>query len=137
LYGPRGFLQLQCAIPSAQAQAGIGALLEAIAASGQGSPLAVLKRFGARRSAGILSFPIAGTTLALDFPNAGDATVRLFQALHAIVRRHGGRIYPAKDACMSAADFDAGYPDWRRMQAFVDPAFGSDLWRRVTAGTGA
>ena len=136
LYGPRGFLQLQCAIPTAQAQSGIGALLEAIAASGRGSPLAVLKRFGARRSPGVLSFPIPGTTLALDFPNAGDATLRLFEALHAIVRRHGGRIYAAKDACMSPADFDAGYPDWRQMLPFVDPAFGSDLWRRVTAGLG-
>jgi FAD/FMN-containing dehydrogenase len=134
LYGPRGFLQLQCAIPAAQAQEGIGALLEAIAASRQGSFLAVLKRFGAQRSPGILSFPIEGTTLALDFPCNGDQTLRLFDVLHGIVREHGGRMYPAKDACMSAADFDAGYPGWRRMLPFVDPGFGSDLWRRVTAG---
>jgi hypothetical protein len=57
----------------------------------------------------------------------------LFDILHKIVRQHGGRVYPAKDACMSAADFDAGYPDWRRMLPFVDPGFGSDLWRRVTS----
>jgi len=133
LYGPRGFLQLQCVIPAAQAPLGVGALLETIAASGQGSFLAVLKRFGAQRSPGILSFPVEGTTLALDFTCAGDATFRLFDILHKIVRQHGGRVYPAKDACMSAADFDAGYPDWRRMLPFVDPGFGSDLWRRVTS----
>jgi FAD/FMN-containing dehydrogenase len=137
LYGPRGFLQLQCAVPKAQAEAGVGALLEAIARSGQGSFLAVLKRFGAQQSPGMLSFPLEGTTLALDFTHAGDATLRLFDALHAIVRAHHGRMYPAKDACMSAADFDAGYPQWRRMLPFVDPGFGSDLWRRVTSGLAA
>lgn len=134
LYGPRGFLQLQCAIPSAQAETGTGALLEAIARSGEGSCLAVLKRFGATKSPGLLSFPVEGTTLALDFPYAGLATLRLFESLHAIVQRHGGRMYPAKDACMSAATFEAGYPHWKRMLPFADPAFGSDFWRRVTAG---
>jgi FAD/FMN-containing dehydrogenase len=134
LYGPRGFMQLQCAIPLAQAEQGIGALLAAIAASGTGSLLAVLKRFGGKRSPGLLSFPNEGTTLALDFPYDGEKTVQLFRVLHAIVREHGGRVYPAKDACMSPADFDAGYPEWRRMLPFVDPGFGSDLWRRVTSG---
>jgi len=137
LYGPRGFLQLQCAIPGGRAQDGIDALLESIAASGQGSLLAVLKRFGAQPSPGILSFPLEGTTLALDFPCAGEATFRLFERLHAIVRGHGGRLYPAKDTCMSPADFEVGYPDWRRILPFLDPGFGSDLWRRVTSGLGA
>ena len=137
LYGPRGFLQLQCAIPSAQARAGVDALLEAIAQSGQGSFLAVIKRFGAQPSPGLLSFPLEGTTLALDFTYAGDATLRLFDALHAIVQRHAGRMYPAKDACMSASAFEAGYPDWRRMLPFLDPGFGSDFWKRVTTGLAA
>jgi FAD/FMN-containing dehydrogenase len=137
LYGPRGFLQLQCVIPKRSAQEGIAALLEAIARSRQGSFLAVLKRFGARRSPGLLSFPLEGTSLALDFPFEGDDTLRLFGSLHRIVREHGGRLYPAKDACMTAEDFDAGYPEWRRMLPYVDPGFGSDLWRRVTQGLAA
>ena len=137
LYGPRGFLQLQCVIPKERAQAGIAALLDAIARAGQGSFLAVLKRFGAHRSPGLLSFPMEGTSLALDFPFTGDETLRLFESLHGIVREHGGRLYPAKDACMTAADFDAGYPRWRRMLPYVDPRFGSDLWRRVTRGLSA
>ena len=132
LYGPRGFLQLQCVIPAPRAEQGVGALLDAIARSRQGSFLAVLKRFGARRSPGLLSFPMEGTSLALDFPFHGDATLRLFEHLHRIVREHGGRVYPAKDACMSAADFEAGYPGWRRMLPYLDPGFGSDFWRRVT-----
>lgn len=134
LYGTNGFLQLQCVIPPEQAVSGIDELLDRIAAARQGTFLAVLKRFGAHPPCGILSFPRSGVTLALDFPYRGDATLRLFDALHDIVQRYGGRIYPAKDACMKPATFEAGYPDWRRLEPFVDPAFGSDFWSRVTRG---
>ncbi|MCC6194125.1 MAG: FAD-binding oxidoreductase [Burkholderiales bacterium] len=134
LYGKLGFLQLQCVIPLEQARSGIEELLDRIAAARQGTFLAVLKRFGAHPPCGILSFPRSGVTLALDFPYRGDATLQLFDALHDSVRRHGGRIYPAKDACMTAATFEAGYPDWRRLEPFVDPAFSSDFWARVTCG---
>ncbi|MFO1305779.1 MAG: FAD-binding oxidoreductase [Burkholderiales bacterium] len=137
LYGPRGFLQLQCAIPHSRAEAGIAELLDAIARSGQGSCLAVLKRFGARASPGVMSFPLPGITLALDFPFKGPATLRFFDTLHAIVLKHQGRMYAAKDACMTPAVFEAGYPHWRQMKPFLDPAFGSDFWRRVTAGLAA
>jgi hypothetical protein len=90
-----------------------------------------------RPPCGILSFPREGVTVALDFPYRGEATGRLFDQLHAIVQRHAGRIYPAKDACMSPSDFEAGYPEWRRMKPFLDPGFSSDFWRRVTAGLAA
>ena len=49
----------------------------------------------------------------------------------------GGRLYPAKDATMSGAAFRAGYPDWRKLEAQLDPAFMSDFWRRVTANAEA
>ena len=45
----------------------------------------------------------------------------------------GGRIYPAKDARMSAAAFQASFPDWRELARHVDPALSSSFWRRVTA----
>jgi L-gulonolactone oxidase len=45
----------------------------------------------------------------------------------------GGRIYPAKDATMSADAFRAGYPEWRRLEDLRDPNIMSDFWRRVTA----
>ena len=52
LYGPRGFLQYQCVVPPAASENAITELLQRIAASGSGSFLAVLKVFGAQRSAG-------------------------------------------------------------------------------------
>ncbi|MDK2122922.1 FAD-binding oxidoreductase [Parachitinimonas caeni] len=133
MYGPRGFYQYQCVVaPEAGAQA-LDRLLQAIARSGQGSFLAVLKRFGDQASPGWLSFPRPGYTLALDFPNRGDATLQLFRELDAVVLDHGGAIYPAKDATMPAEHFRHYYPAWQRFSAFVDPAFSSSLWRRVMA----
>ena len=97
--------------------------------------LAVLKNFGQASSPGLLSFPRPGTTLALDFPNRGEPTRKLFRELYAMVRDAGGRIYPAKDAIMPASQFRtqyAGVLDDFRSQ--MDPAFSSSLWRRVMDG---
>ncbi|MBI2306727.1 MAG: FAD-binding oxidoreductase [Rhodocyclales bacterium] len=131
IYGPRGFYQYQSVVPPAAAREATGEMLAAIAASGQGSFLAVLKNFGARPSPGLLSFPMPGTTLALDFPNHGAATLALFERLDAIVRAAGGRLYPAKDARMPAAMFRAGYPRLAEFTSYVDPKFSSGFWRRV------
>lgn len=132
LYGPRGFQQYQALIPEASARDGIAALLKAIAASGCGSFLAVLKRCGDLRSPGLMSFPGPGTTLALDFPNAVGLPM-LFGRLDAMVREVGGRLYPAKDAHMSAEDFQGAYPQWVQLQALRDPALRSRFWDRVTS----
>ena len=94
--------------------------------------LVVLKLLGDRTSPGILSFPLPGATLALDFPNKGESTRRLLARMSDLVSEAGGRLYPAKDATMSAAHFQAGYPDWRKVEAQRDPAILSDFWRRVT-----
>ena len=134
LYGPRGFYQYQCVLPPATARDGIAELLAAIARSGQGSFLAVLKTLGERRSPGLLSFPMPGTTLALDFPNRGPSTLDLLDRLDAITLAAGGRLYPAKDGRMSAAAFAAGYPSLERFRRSVDPGFSSSFWRRMTGG---
>ena len=131
LYGPQGFVQYQCVIPKAVAPAGIRALLETIAQSGRGSMLAVLKEFGSAPSPGLLSFPLEGTTLALDFPHPDADLFRLFDRLDAIVAEAGGRLYPAKDARWPGARFRAAYPAWERVEALRDPAFSSSFWRRV------
>lgn len=132
IYGRRGFQQYQCAIPDANAVAATRELLDAIAAARSGSFLAVLKRFGDVASPGLLSFPLPGATLALDFPQQGDITARLFARLDAVVRAAGGRLYPAKDAHMSGEDFRAFYPAWPRLEALRDPVLSSRLWQRVT-----
>lgn len=133
VYGPRGFQQYQCVIPESNAvAAAIRNLLDAIAIAHTGSFLAVLKRFGNVASPGLLSFPLPGVTLALDFPQQGEITERLFSRLDTIVREAGGRIYPAKDAHMSGEDFRLSYPNWEQLDALRDPMLMSQFWRRVT-----
>ncbi|MEY2169648.1 MULTISPECIES: FAD-binding oxidoreductase [unclassified Rhodanobacter] len=131
VYGPRGFLQYQCVVPPAAAEACVDQLARMISASGGGSFLAVLKQFGQLRSPGLLSFPRAGTTLALDFPNHGETTLRLLDRLDDVVATAGGAIYPAKDARMSGPLFRASFPAWESFRPFVDPRFSSSFWRRV------
>jgi len=107
------------------------ALLQAIARSGQGSFLSVLKTFGARPPVGMLSFAQPGATLALDFTNKGTRTLKLFESLDAIVREAGGRLYPAKDARMPRDLFEAGYPRLAEFRTYRDPGISSDMSRRL------
>lgn len=102
IYGWRGFAQFQCVLPLASSRDGLRALLQTTSASGQGSFLAVLKRFGAQESC--FSFPMEGYTLALDFPVNGKALALMDQLDH-ITLDHGGRFYLAKDARMSGETF--------------------------------
>jgi FAD/FMN-containing dehydrogenase len=132
IYGRKGFQQYQCVIPEANAEVAMAELLSAIADSGQGSFLAVLKRCGDIASPGLLSFPMPGTSLALDFPHSSDLINGLFPRLDAIVRAAGGRLYPAKDAHMSGSDFRQAYPAWERLEALRDPSLMSRFWKRVT-----
>jgi FAD/FMN-containing dehydrogenase len=134
LYGPHGFFQYQCVIPSAEGRDATAALLEAIGRSGMGSFLAVLKVFGSIGSPGLLSFPQPGITLALDFPNRGAPLEQLFGTLDSIVRDAHGRLYPAKDGRMPASLFRSGFPQWREFSRFVDPRCSSSFWRRVMEG---
>jgi len=131
MYGPKGFQQYQCVIPEGEGPVALRALLSAISASGTGSFLAVLKRFGESQSPGLLSFPKPGFTLALDFSNQGQATERLFDRLDAIVREANGRLYPAKDAHMTGPDFRRAYPEWSEVERLRDPLICSKFWKRV------
>jgi FAD/FMN-containing dehydrogenase len=131
LYGRRGFQQFQCVLPAPMAAAALAELLKSIARSGSGSFLAVLKRCGDIPSPGWLSFPMPGTSLALDFPQNSELTKRLLPRLDSIVREAGGRLYPAKDAHMSGSDFRQAYPAWEQLEAMRDPALISRFWQRV------
>jgi hypothetical protein len=132
IYGPKGFFQYQCVLPGSDGRAAIREVLDRIAASGEGSFLAVMKEFGELRSPGILSFPQPGVTLAVDFPNRGQRTLALMDSLDEVVRAGAGRVYPAKDARMSAESFENYYPHWRELSPYIDQKFSSSFWRRVT-----
>ena len=131
IYGRSGFYQYQCVVPVKEQVAATRALLKTVSAQGSASFLAVLKTFGPRPSAGLLSFPMAGTTLALDFPNRNADTLRLFEELDAIVSSAGGRLYPAKDARMSETLFKNSYPRWQEFVAYRDPGISSQMSRRL------
>jgi FAD/FMN-containing dehydrogenase len=130
LYGRAGFYQYQCVLPTA-ARVALDDILRSIADSGQGSFLAVLKTFGELVSPGLLSFPLPGMSLALDFSNRGSATLALFERLDAIVEAAGGRVYAAKDARMAGAFFRRSYARFDEFSNFIDPGFSSNFWRRV------
>jgi decaprenylphospho-beta-D-ribofuranose 2-oxidase len=123
LYGRRGFVQYQVLLPLETARAGLIAVLEQVAAWKKASFLTVLKKAGPA-AAGPLSYMFPGYTLALDLPNTGDDLRRLTGRLDRLLLDHGGRLYLAKDATMSAETFAAMYPrldEFRRVKNAVDP----------------
>lgn len=135
LYGRRGFLQYQVALPEPHALKGLRRLLEHLTESRQIAFLAVLKRLGPG-NLGPLSFPLAGYTLALDLPMRGQKVLDLLQQLDEITIDSGGRVYLAKDACLSPESLRAMYPrlkEWQQVKQAVDPQgrFQSNLSRRL------
>ena len=136
IYGPKGFLQYQCVLPPEVAESALTELLARIARSGQGSFLAVLKRFGDKPSLGMLSFPRPGVTIALDFPMRGAKTLRLMDELDEVVAEAGGVLYPAKDARMSNRLFKFSFRCYNRILPFIDNIFISDFGKRVNLRVG-
>jgi len=132
IYGKRGFFQYQCVIPEKDSVVGIQELMKLVSQSGEASFLAVLKKFGSLASPGLLSFPKKGATLALDFANHGEKTLKLMEDMDQIVRHYQGSVYPAKDARMSAESFQTYFPQWKELIPFIDPRFSSSFWRRTT-----
>jgi FAD/FMN-containing dehydrogenase len=131
MYGPKGFFQYQSVVPREVGREAVRAMLGEIARSGDGSFLAVLKTFGNRQPVGMMSFPQPGVTLALDFPNKGNRTLKLFERLDSIVREAGGRIYLAKDARMPRDLCESGYPRLKEFIQYRDPGISSALSRRL------
>ena len=133
-YGPAGFRQYQFVVPF-EASDVVRRSLERISALRAPSFVTVLKRFGAG-DPGLLSFPMPGWTLALDFPSRTPWLSQLLGELDEMVAGAGGRLYLAKDSRIPAGLMSAMYPrldDFRRLRAQVDPdgVFGSDLSRRL------
>jgi hypothetical protein len=131
IYGRKGFYQYQALLPMNHGEAALSAMLKDIECSGEGSFLATLKVFGPREPRGLMSFVRGGITLALDFPNRGETTSKLFDRLDDHVRDSGGRLYFAKDARMSRSLFEAGYPRLCEFLSYRDIGISSAMSRRL------
>ena len=131
-YGRNGFFQYQFVVPKENGQKTVKKVLEIIKRNNQIPALGVLKNFGSTKSPGLMSFPIEGVTLSLDFPNRGEKTESLFNELNKVIFENNGRFYPAKDAVMKAVDFQRSYKKFDEFKKYIDPRFSSSFWRRVT-----
>ncbi len=132
-YGKRGFIQYQFVVPTNAARETVPKILTHLREAHVASYLAVIKTFADIASPGLLSFPMAGTTVALDIPAPDEKDRRALDRADAMVADVGGRVYPAKDARMSGAMFQRFFPQWRELEAARDPAISSSFWRRVSA----
>jgi decaprenylphospho-beta-D-ribofuranose 2-oxidase len=137
LYGPRGFVQYQLAVPASAGET-LRRVVERLAGSRVPSFLGVLKRFGPG-DRGPLSFPIAGWTLAVDLPVGPPELPGLLDALDEMVASAGGRIYLAKDSRLDPSMLERMYPRLGELVAAkdsVDPkgVITSDLARRLGIG---
>ena len=133
VYGRGGFYSFHCGIPQGRHE-GVRELLRAISAARAGSMAAVLKPMGGPGD-GMMSFPLKGYGFAVDTPRRAG-TEGLYAELERIVLQHGGRIYVAKDALMSARGFRQMFPEldnFSRVLRRVDPGgrFQSDMSRRL------
>jgi decaprenylphospho-beta-D-ribofuranose 2-oxidase len=134
VYGPAGFRQYQFVVPF-EASDVVRRSLERISALRAPSFVTVLKRFGAG-DPGLLSFPMPGWTLALDFPARTPWLGQLLSELDDLVIGAGGRLYLAKDSRIPAALMEPMYPrlaQFRKVRAQLDAdgLFASDLSRRL------
>ncbi len=114
LYGKRGVTQHQSVIPNQAGASGIKRMIEELAASKTASFLTVIKDCGPEGD-GLLSFPKAGMSLALDLPIVDDSP-EIVHRLNSIVIETGGRIYLTKDGLSTAEDFKKMEP---RLAAFL------------------
>lgn len=134
LYGSKGFVQYQFVVPNESAYTAISTVLKRSSAAGKGSFLSVLKKFGPGND-NLLSFPIQGYTLAMDF-KWETSLLPLLDELDRIVLDHDGRLYLAKDARMSEATFKNSYHRWEEFAAIrastgADKVFNSLQSRRL------
>jgi decaprenylphospho-beta-D-ribofuranose 2-oxidase len=134
VYGPGGFRQYQYVLPFG-AENAVCRSFELVSQARAPSFVTVLKRFGPG-DPGLLSFPLAGWTLALDFPARTPGLARLLARLDRLVVEAGGRVYLAKDSRVPADALAEMYPrlaEFRKLRAEFDPAgvLASDLSRRL------
>jgi len=114
-YGKKGFIQYQFVLPLASKN-GLIKILQRISDRGMGSFLAVLKVFGKQES--LISFPMEGYTLALDFP-VREGLFKFLDELDDLVLQYGGRLYMSKDARMQPEILKAGYTRLEEFKSII------------------
>ncbi len=127
LYGPGGMLQYQFVVPRG-AERVLALVIDSLARDRVPCFLAVLKDMGPAGT-GMLSFPLAGWTLALDLPRRAIGLHEALERCDELVVQAGGRVYFSKDARTRAEVADAMYPrlaEWRAVRDSVDP---DGIWR--------
>jgi len=123
LYGKSGFTQYQFVIPIQAGAQALNEILTKIAASDCAGLLAVLKLFGAGND-NLLSFPMEGITLAVDFKLTKQVLL-LMDELDQLVIHYGGRIYLAKDCRLEQAAFRKMYSRWEEFME-IRTRYGAD-----------
>lgn len=121
IYGKNGFVQYQFVLPLSAGKKGLVDIMTRISKRGMGSFLAVLKLFGPQDD--LISFPMEGYTLALDFP-IQSGLFEFLDQLDEVVADYRGRIYLSKDARMRKEIFWKTYPhanEFREILAKYDP----------------
>lgn len=131
IYGPKGFYQYQCIFPQELADEAIYALSQKIRKSTFRPYLAVVKVHGANVSPGILSFPMEGISIALDFRNE-PGIVEFISELDELVVQYKGRVYLAKDALLSKLNFQKMYPQHKEFET-IKSKFGKGYFTSLLA----
>ncbi len=134
LYGTRGFLQYQFAVPTGSERL-LEVVIERLRRGRVPCYLATLKALGPANGAS-LSFPLHGWTLALDLPRTAPGLESILRGFDIAVAEAGGRVYLSKDARLRPEALRAMYPrldEWRAARDRADPerVWCSDLARRT------
>ena len=108
IYGRNGFVEYQAVAPVERAYETVSKLMKHVTNSKLGAHVAAVKPLST--SKGLLSFPMNGATLAVDF-KVSDKLWPLLDHLDQIVIESGGKVYLGKDARLSGANFRAMYHD--------------------------
>ncbi len=141
MHGRRGLIQFQPFVPADAARAVFGRLLRMQQERGLVNWLTVMKRH--KPDPFLMTHGLDGWSLAQDF-NVTDknraALWALCRDMTEVVLDAGGRFYPAKDATLTAAQFQrslgqATISEFRALKKRLDPdtRIQTNLWRRLMA----
>jgi FAD/FMN-containing dehydrogenase len=131
-YGSRGFTQYQCVLPRAAGAPAVREFMQLLTKLGGASPLCVIKDCGPEGK-GTLSFPLEGTSIAVDMAVAPDLQ-RIIDSLNEFVIAAKGRIYLTKDRFTRPDHFRAMEP---RLPAFLALRDKFDPTRRLRSAQSA